>query len=467
MVRISWFKSEAARYSLYGIVFGFAFPILATSIDIANLGLKFSWQSAIFVQKNHPIHYIIDTAPFFLGLFAMFGGRNLDKLKQTNKQILKASKFKQDFLANMSHEIRTPMVGVIGMIDLLYKNTTLNDLQKEYVSTIHQSSLNLLDILNQILDLSKIESGKFNLFPTSINFKNLIRQNIDLFSAISATKEVKLISTYSEKLPENIMGDNNRLTQVISNLIGNAIKFTQKGEIHIKTSVLTETDNELTIKVEVIDSGIGIQKKDQETLFMRFSQFNEASIIAGEGSGLGLTICKKLVNLMRGELGVESEFGKGSNFWFTFKTNRISTSTIKEDQITQNLVPQKYNLHVLLVEDSETSILVSEQILKYLGCTIDIAKSGKQALHMFKENLYDLILMDINLPELDGVQTCNHIRKSHKNVPPIIALSSNALPGDAERYIAKGLDDYITKPFTTEILNIKLKNWFGDHSRYP
>lgn len=466
MVHISWFKSETARYTLYGIMFGFVFPILATSIDIVNLGLDFSWKSAIFVQKNYPIHYIIDTAPFFLGLFAMFGGRNLDKLKQTNKQILRASKFKQDFLANMSHEIRTPMVGVIGMIDLLYKNTTLNDLQKEYVSTIHQSSLNLLDILNQILDISKIESGKFSLFPTNINFKNLIRQNIDLFSATFGVKEIKLVSTYSDNLPENIMGDSNRLTQVISNLIGNAIKFTQKGEIHIKTSIVTEKNDELTIKVEVIDSGIGIHKKDQETLFARFSQFNEASIIAGEGSGLGLTICKKLVSLMQGELGVESEFGKGSNFWFTFKTRRIGVSIAKEGKIMQNIVPQQYNLHILLVEDSETSILVSEQILKYLGCTTEVAKNGKQALQMFKENWYDLILMDINLPELDGVQTCNLIRESYKNVPPVIALTSNALPGDAERYIAKGLDDYITKPFTTEILNIKLKNWFGDHSDY-
>ncbi|GGX27480.1 ATP-binding protein [Aquimarina muelleri] len=466
MVRISWFKSEAARYTLYGIIFGFSFPILATIIDIVNLDLKFSWQSAIFVQKNHPIHYIIDTAPFFLGLFAMFGGRNLDKLKQTNEQILKSSKFKQDFLANMSHEIRTPMVGVIGMIDLLFKNTTLNDLQKEYVSTIHQSSLNLLDILNQILDLSKIESGKFSLFPTNINFKKLIHQNMDLFSANSTSKEIKLISTYSEKLPENIIADSNRLTQIISNLIGNAIKFTQKGEIHIKTSILTKKDNELTIKVEIIDSGIGINKKDQQTLFTRFSQFNEASIIAGEGSGLGLTICKKLIDLMKGELGVESEIGQGSNFWFTFKANMITPSIIKENKIIPNTVFQKYNLHILLVEDSETSILVSEQILKYLGCTTDVAKTGKQALHMFKENQYDLILMDINLPGLNGIQTCNLIRNSHKNVPPIIALTSNALPGDGERYIAKGLDDYITKPFTTEILNIKLKNWFGNYNSY-
>ncbi|EZH72162.1 hypothetical protein ATO12_24835 [Aquimarina atlantica] len=466
MARISWFKSEAARYTFYGISFGFAFPILATSIDIARLDLEFSWQSITYVQRNFPIHYIIDTAPLFLGLFAMFGGRNLDKLKEKNQQILKASKFKQEFLANMSHEIRTPMVGVIGMIDLLFNTTELNDLQKEYVTTIHQSSHNLLEILNQILDLSKMEEGKFNLSPTPINFKKLIHQNVDLFLATATAKEINLIPKYSEELPENIMADGNRLTQVISNLIGNAIKFTNGGEIHIQVSAVSQKNDLLTIKVEVIDSGVGIGKKDQEALFSRFSQFNEASILSGQGSGLGLSICKKLVDLMQGKLGVKSELGKGSNFWFTFKTNIIDTSvSIQENKVPTRVKKYKYDLHVLLVEDSETNILVSKQILKYLGCTADVAKNGRQAVDIFKEDTYDLILMDINLPELDGVQTCDIIRKNYKKVPPVIALTSNALPGDAERFIAKGLDDYITKPFTTEILNIKLKNWFGDHYR--
>lgn len=464
MARISWFKSEAARYTFYGISFGFAFPILATSIDMARLDHEFSWQSITYVQRNFPIHYIIDTAPLFLGLFAMFGGRNLDRLKEKNQQILKASKYKQEFLANMSHEIRTPMVGVIGMIDLLFNTTKLNDLQKEYVTTIHQSSHDLLEILNQILDLSKMEEGKFNLSPTPINFKDLIHQNVDLFLATATAKEINLIPKYSEELPENIMADGNRLTQVISNFIGNAIKFTNGGEIHIHISAVSQKNDHFTIKVEVIDSGIGIGKKDQETLFSPFSQFNEESIIAGEGSGLGLSICKKLVDLMQGKLGVKSELGKGSNFWFTFKTNIVDTPLlVKESKIPTRTKNYNYNLHVLLVEDSETNILVSKQILKYLGCTSDIAKDGRQAFNMFKEDTYDLILMDINLPELDGVQTCNLIRKNYKKVPPIIALTSNALPGDAERFIAKGLDDYITKPFTTEILNSKLQNWFGDH----
>ncbi len=467
MARISWFKSEAARYTFYGIIFGFAFPILATSIDITRLDLEFSLQSIAYVQRNFPIHYIIDTAPLFLGLFAMFGGRNLDKLKEKNQQILKASKFKQEFLANMSHEIRTPMVGVIGMIDLLFNTTELNDLQKEYVTTIHQSSHNLLEILNQILDLSKMEEGKFSLSPTPINFKKLIHQNVDLFLATATAKEINLIPKYPDDLPKNIMADGNRLTQVISNLIGNAIKFTNDGEIHIQVSTVSQKNDYLTIKVEVIDSGIGIGKKDQEALFSRFSQFNEASILSGQGSGLGLYICKKLVDLMGGKLGVKSELGKGSNFWFTFKTNIIDTSVlVKENAVPTRVKKYKYDLHVLLVEDSETNILVSKQILKYLGCTADIAKNGRQAFDMFKEGTYDLILMDINLPELDGVQTCELIRKNYKKVPPIIALTSNALPGDAERFIAKGLDDYITKPFTTEILNIKLKNWFGDHYGY-
>ncbi|MDY8138161.1 response regulator [Aquimarina sp. 2201CG5-10] len=463
MRKISWFKTEAAKYTLYGVLFGFAFPILATSIDIVKLGLEFNWSSIVFVQKNYPIHYIIDTAPFFLGLFAMFGGRNLDKLRDKNEQILKASKFKQDFLAHMSHEIRTPMVGVIGMIDLLFKNTQLNELQKEYVNTIHQSSYNLLDILNQILDLSKMEAGKFVLSPTNFNFKNLINQNINLFLATSKAKGIQLISEYQDELSEYIFADCNRLNQVISNLIGNAIKFSNEGSIVIKTSLISQKNDTAIIKVEVIDSGIGISKKDQEELFNQYNQFSDDAILAGEGSGLGLTICKKLVTLMDGKLGVKSELGKGSNFWFTFNAKISSTINDKQEKIRFSASEQKYNLHVLLVEDSDTSILVSKQILKYLGCTTEVAKNGRKAIEIFEEDVFDLILMDINLPELDGVQTCELLRKSYSKVPPIIALTSNALPGDAERYIAKGLDDYITKPFTTEILNIKLKNWFGDH----
>ncbi|WP_103865298.1 ATP-binding protein [Aquimarina sp. I32.4] len=465
MVRTSWFKSEAARYAFYGILFGLLFPILATSIDIARLGIEFSWQSIIWVQQQQPIHYIIDTAPLFLGLFAMFGGRNLDKLKEKNKQILKASKFKEDFLANMSHEIRTPMVGVIGMIDLLFKNTKLDELQKQYVSTIYQSSHNLLDILNQILDLSKMEAGKFNLSPVPTNFKDLIHQNIGLFMAIATSKKIELTSNYSHELPENIMSDNKRLTQIISNLIGNAIKFTDQGLIQIHTSLVSKKNDNLTVKVEVIDSGVGIDTKNQATLFNRFSQFHQASILAGEGSGLGLSICEKLVQLMQGEIGVKSEIGKGSNFWFTFQTTKVSIPIPQKNKSLPSLKNQKYNLHVLLIEDSDTSILVSQQILKYLGCTSDTAKDGRQAIQMFQEGIYDLILMDINLPGIDGVQTSQILRKTYNTIPPIIAITSNALPGDAERYIAKGLDDYITKPYTTEILNIKLKNWFGNHSQ--
>ncbi len=462
----SWLKSEAAKYTFYGMLFGLMFPIVATSIDISKLGLEFSLESILFVQKKHPIHYIIDTAPIFLGLFAMFGGRNLDKLKGTNKQILQASKFKQDFLANMSHEIRTPMVGVIGMIDLLFKNTKLDDLQKEYVSTIHQSSQNLLDILNQILDLSKMEAGKFSLSPKGINLKKLIHQNIDLFLANSKAKGIDLISEYPDTLPEQIYADDNRLKQVISNLIGNAIKFTDKGTITVKSSLVSKKNDELTFKIEVIDSGIGISKEDQKSLFNRFSQVHNEAILVGEGTGLGLTISKKLVDLMNGKLGVQSEIGKGSNFWFTFKT-KISNAVIPStEKAFDKSNDQKFNLHALLVEDSETNIIVSKQILKYLGCTADVAKTGRKAIEMFEEDTYDLILMDINLPELDGVETCKLIRQGYKKVPPVIAITSNALPGDAERFIAKGLDDYITKPFTTEILNIKLKNWFGDHSGY-
>jgi len=441
MSRKTWLKSEAAKYTLYG----------ATVIQ---------------VQKNNPIHYIINTAPLFLGLFAMFGGRTLDKLKKKNQQILKSSKFKQDFLANMSHEIRTPMVGVVGMIDLLFKNTKLDPLQKEYVSTIHQSSLNLLDILNKVLDISKIEAGKFTLSPKGINFKKLTHQNVGLFLANSRAKGIDLVCEYGDTLPEYIFADDNRLLQILSNLVGNAIKFTKDGKITVKSSLVSKKNEELTVKVEVIDTGIGISKKDQESLFKRFNQVHNNVVLGEEGSGLGLTISKKLADLMDGNLGVISEVGKGSNFWFTFKTKKSEVIIPSIEKTFDKSNDQKFDLHVLLVEDSDTNILVSKQILKYLGCTVDVAKTGRKAVETFEEDMYDLILMDINLPDLDGVATCKLIRQGYKKVPPIIAITSNALPGDAERFIAKGLDDYITKPFTTEILNIKLKNWFGDHNAH-
>ncbi|WP_025739628.1 ATP-binding protein [Aquimarina pacifica] len=464
MIRLSWLKSEAARYAIYGAAFGLLFPILATYIDIERLRLDLSWKSVVFVQKQHPIHFIIDTAPFFLSIFAMFGGLNLDRLRDKNEQILATSKLKQDFLANMSHEIRTPMVGIIGMIDLLSKNTRLDKLQEEYVKTIHQSSFNLLDIVNQILDLSKMEEGKLDLSSGHINFKNLMNQNLHLFLPTATEKNIDLTLNYCKQLPENILADSNRLSQILSNLISNAIKFTENGNIHMNATRLSQEDKKVVIKVEIIDSGIGISKKDQEALFNRYTQFNTNSINYSVGSGLGLSICKKLVNLMQGEIGVKSAPNSGSTFWFTFVAHCTDSSLVEKTKI--NSEKPNYNLHILLVEDSEINIVVSQQILKYLGCTTDVARDGIEAIQMFEENKYDLILMDINLPKLDGIETCNVIRKRYTNIPPIIAITSNALAGDSERYIAKGLDDCITKPFTTETLNTKLQNWFGNHLKH-
>lgn len=460
-------RSETFKYALYGIFFGFLFPIVATVFDIYRYDLNPSWKAAFFIQKTYPIHFIIDTAPVFLGLFAGFGGFLMGRLKDNNQQILKTSKFRQDFLANMSHEIRTPMVGVIGMIDLLSKNTKLDTVQKEYVQTIHQSSQNLLNIINQILDLSKIESGKLTFIEKPTDFKRLVNQNIDLFTANCETKGISLISEFDENIPLIIEIDQNRFTQILSNLITNAIKFTKKGSITVRSSLLPNSDKKVAIlKIEVIDTGIGISEKDQKKLFDRFNQIQNTNLVTEKGSGLGLAISRKLVDHMHGEMGVTSKLNEGSNFWFTFNA-RIPSAVKIHPEITFDYNKDKqYNLHVLLVEDSETNILVSQQILGFLGCSSVVARTGKEAIEIFKEQVYDLILMDINLPELDGVQTTRLLRERFDKVPPVIAITSNALPGDAEHFIAQGLDDYITKPFTTETVHIKLKNWFGDHNGY-
>lgn len=464
MLLLPWLKSEAAKYMFYGLIFGLIFPILAIGLDLKKQHLDASWQSVVLIHKNQSIHFIIDTIPFILALFAMAIGRNIDTLKEKNKQILRIPKIKQDFLANISREIRTPMVGIIGMIDLLSKNTSLNSLQQEYVKTIHQSSFNLLDILNQISDFSKMESGKLDLSLSHINLKNVINQNLYLFFDTAQEKQIDLTLDYSESLPENILVDGNRLTQVISNLIRNAIKFTEQGSIAVKATKVSQQNDQIKIKISVIDSGTGIDKKKQENLFNRFTHFNSNTYNQDIRSELGLSVCKKIVNLMNGEIGVHSELNKGSTFWFTFLAQAITSNLIQESYVESK--SQHYNLHILLVEDSDINVLVSQQILKHLGCTVDVAKDGLKAINMFEENKYDLILMDINLPRLDGIQTSTMIRKKHKKIPPIIAITSNALAGDAEGYINKGLDDCIAKPFTTETLNNKLQNWFGNHMKH-
>jgi hypothetical protein len=382
-----------------------------------------------------------------------------EKLQREVELSRKSVKMKQQFLANMSHEIRTPMTGIVGMIDFLY-DTDLDTKQKDYIKTIKNSAESLLNILNDILVLSKIEAGKLDIIPEVFQFRQTIRDLYALFESLVRQKKLDFEVHVSDYIPEYIKADKNRLNQVISNLLSNAVKFTDEGKIMINFQLVKEAKANIRIRVEVIDTGIGISEEMQANLFETFTQIDSSYSRNYQGIGLGLTICKQIIQLMGGEIGVDSQTGKGSKFWFEFEAEKAEQNEVekyKEPAVDE----VKFNIHVLLVEDKLVNQKVVKLMLQNFGCQVTVAKNGEEAVELFRENEFDLVLMDIQMPKMDGITAQKIIRENYKNVPPIIGLSANALNGDSEHYISEGMDDYIPKPVTKEMLFKKFRKWFS------
>jgi PAS domain S-box-containing protein len=378
---------------------------------------------------------------------------DLRKAKEHAEQLVKV---KEDFLANMSHEIRTPMNGVIGMIDLL-GSTQLNSEQQDYVHTIKRSSETLLNILNDILDLSKIEAGKMELHPIPVELDDIFAKLLALFGQTAKSKNNSLRFTKKAEMPKYIIADPTRLLQILSNLTSNALKFTENGEVSVVVSDVTKPKGKLKLKVEVNDTGIGISEKDQKMLFTSFTQLDNSSRKSFGGTGLGLAISKQLSKLMNGEIGVFSEQGKGSTFWFTFETEpttQIPEST-SDNENQRSIVDTFSNRipYVLLVDDNAVNRKVAGEILKKAGARVDAAESGFEALSRVAEitqkqsQLYDIILMDIQMPDMDGIETTAKLRETYgKSLPPIVAMTAYSMKEDQERFIKQGMDDYLAKP---------------------
>ncbi len=405
---------------------------------------------------------LVKTNDTVIGISAF--GRDITERKQAEKfqrEIAIAentNKIKDDFLANMSHEIRTPLTGIIGMSEIL-ASTNLDKTQKEYLDAIKISSDNLLNILNDILDISKIESGKMELCLSVIEvdkFKHKFRGN---FAGLVKDKKLQLIINSTDQIPNYLIADEKRLTQIINNLLTNAVKFSETGIIEIKFSLLQTISNEKAkFKVEVCDTGIGINQHDAEKLFSKFTQIDSSLSRAYNGSGLGLTICKELTQLMNGEIGVISEEGKGSTFWFTFEVG-ITSNIEEKEQSHNNSFKSIKKAKVLVVEDVDTIRKVASIMLTNLGCEVTIAENGLKALDIFEEGKFDIILMDIQMPVMDGVKATKILREKYKVLPVIIGLSANAMEGDAEKYINQGMDDYVIKPLTVAKLRSLLEKW--------
>ena len=393
--------------------------------------------------------------------------RDITQLKKVNEDLVKAKevaekslKVKEQFLANMSHEIRTPMNGIIGMIDLL-DNTLLNGEQKRFVGTIKKSSETLLNILNDILDLSKIEAGKMKLKKTPCRLSKTVEKLHALFEQNAVNKNIPLNYHLVNDLPEFVNIDETRFLQVCSNLLSNAIKFTDSGgtvDISLQTREKRD-NNQYLVEIKVKDSGIGISKKDMDKLFGSFNQLDTTTSKSYGGTGLGLSISRQLCKLMGGDIGVWSAPGLGSTFWFTAIMEEVSEEIVlSKERAERALNLENYRFSederpfILLTDDNQINRMVAGEILKKANCITEFASSGQEAIDKISENTYDLIFMDIQMPEMDGVETTRKLRSMEIPLAPIVAMTAYSMKEDRERFLEAGMDDYLAKPIKANAL---------------
>ncbi len=373
-----------------------------------------------------------------------------EALLNANENLENSLKIKEQFLANMSHEIRTPMNGIIGLLEMVL-DTRLTKKQATYLSTIQQSSKLLLNLLNDILDLSKINAGKLKVNNQTFSIGDLLNDMKTLFASEIEQRKIHFSILVQESVPKYINSDKLRVLQILSNLISNAIKFSsENGAIVVRVFALKGQ----VIKINVIDTGIGIKKKDVEKLFKNFTQVNESYTKSYKGAGLGLAISKNLAELLNGDIGVDSIYGRGSDFWFTFQAN-TSTATIKK-QPKNKSVSKKELLYIkqkraLVVDDNTTNRMVASEILRTLGSRADEADSAKKAIEMSSKNSYDVILMDIQMPKMDGIEGMKHIKKDNPH-QVVIAMTAYDDKNQSRKFIESGFDGYLAKPITPKAL---------------
>jgi signal transduction histidine kinase len=385
----------------------------------------------------------------------------LEDYSEAKEKAEESTKLKEAFLANMSHEIRTPMNAIIGFSDLLSKRE-MGEQEKEYVNTIKIAGENLLTIINDILDISKIEAGMMTFEEHIFSVREIFKSLSVMLMGKAKEKNLELVFSCDENVPNGLLGDPTRLTQIIINLAGNAIKFTQKGEINVKAQVIKKGNNGFhegftSLEFSVQDTGIGISPDKLEHIFERFRQAESHITRKYGGTGLGLSIAKQLAELQGGTLSVTSKFEKGSVFSFCIPYKKsIETTKIIEVTGKKYEMEGLSKLNILLVEDNQLNVKLILSLFSEYNLKLQVAENGSVGIEKIKANKFDIVLMDMEMPVMNGYEAATIIRKELKNDIPIIAMTAHAMSGERERCLHLGMNDYISKPINANLLFEKM-----------
>lgn len=387
-------------------------------------------------------------------LFAQISAleKALDAEQQARRQAEAANRAKSELLATVSHEVRTPMGAIISMADLLL-SSRLNATERRYAETLQQSARGLLAVLNDILDYSKLEAGAMAIEPVCFDFREFMDGVAAALAARAQTKGLEASLQIADDCPRHVVGDPVRLRQVLNNLTDNAFKFTDKGGVRIAVTCASYGAHAV-LRFEVVDTGIGMSDRQKERLFLPYVQADRSVAARYGGTGLGLSIARRLVELMGGDMGCESVEGRGSLFWFTAPLEQAPSATGGADATDATVGDGPLAGHVLVVEDNPVNQMVIGAYLERFGLTHDVAANGAEAIDALARRRFDLVLMDVMMPQVNGIEATQRIRAlpAPLSAVPIVALTANAMKGDRETYLAAGMDGYVSKPINARDL---------------